>query len=85
MPATLSALAWSSMLYQIIVVTGFSFLMWFWLVRHYPATRLASFSMLTPVLGLLFGALLLNEAITARLAVALAAVAAGIVLVNRKA
>ena len=85
MPATLSALAWGSMLYQIVVVTGFSFLMWFWLVRHYPATRLASFSMLTPVLGLLFGALLLNEAITSRLAVALAAVAAGIVLVNRKA
>ena len=82
-PHALSALAWSAMLFQIVIVTFVSYLVWFWLVRHYPATRLASFTLLTPVFGLLMGALLLNEPITARLLIALVAVAAGIVLVNR--
>jgi drug/metabolite transporter (DMT)-like permease len=81
---TLSALTWASLLFQVVVVTFASYLLWFWLVRHYPATRLASFTLLTPVFGLLLGALLLGEPITLRLLVALAAVAGGIVLVNRR-
>ena len=48
-----------------------------------PATRLASFTLLTPVFGLLLGAGLLGEPITARLLIALVAVAIGIVMVNR--
>jgi drug/metabolite transporter (DMT)-like permease len=85
LPARLSALAWSSLAFQTVVVSFASYLAWFWLVRHYPATRLASFTMLTPVFGLVLGALLLAEPVTARLLVALATVAAGIGLVNRKA
>ena len=84
-PARLSMLAWASMAFQIVVVTFASYLLWFWLIRRYPATRLASFTLLTPVFGLLLGALLLGEPITLRLVVALAAVASGIVLVNRRA
>lgn len=80
---TLSALTWASLFFQVVVVTFASYLLWFWLVRHYPATRLASFTLLTPVFGLLLGALLLGEPITTRLVIALLAVAAGIVLVNR--
>lgn len=80
----LSPLTWASLFFQIVVVTFASYLLWFWLVRHYPATRLASFTLLTPVFGLLLGALLLGEPVTPRLLVALAAVAAGIVIVNRK-
>jgi drug/metabolite transporter (DMT)-like permease len=41
------------------------------------------FTLLTPVFGLLMGALLLSEPVTARHVAALLAVAAGIVLVNR--
>lgn len=80
----LSPLTWASMFFQVVIVTFASYLLWFWLVRHYPATRLASFTLLTPVFGLLLGALLLGEPITARLVIALVAVAAGIVLVNRR-
>jgi drug/metabolite transporter (DMT)-like permease len=79
-----SALTWVSLFFQIVVVTFASYLLWFWLIRHYPATRLASFTLLTPVFGLLLGALLLGEPVTARLLVGLAAVAAGIVVVNRR-
>ncbi|HEX2539609.1 MAG TPA: DMT family transporter [Caldimonas sp.] len=83
LPRQLSTLAWSSMAFQIVVVSFASYLLWFWLIRHYPATRLASYTMLTPVFGLLLGAWLLAEPITARLVFALVAVAAGIYLVNR--
>jgi drug/metabolite transporter (DMT)-like permease len=48
------------------------------------ATRVASFTLLTPVSGLIAGALLLGEPVTARLVVALATVVAGIALVNRR-
>jgi drug/metabolite transporter (DMT)-like permease len=81
----LSLLAWSSLAFQIVIVSFVSYLVWFWLIRHYPATRLASFTMLTPVFGLVLGALLLAEPITSRLLIALATVAAGIFLVNRRA
>ena len=84
LPARLSPLAWASMGFQTVIVSAFSYLVWFWLIRSYPATRLASFTLLTPVFGLLLGALLLGEPITLRLVIALLAVAAGIVLVNRR-
>lgn len=80
----LAPLTWASLFFQIVVVTFASYLLWFWLVRHYPATRLASFTLLTPVFGLLLGALLLGEPVTLRLLVGLAAVAVGIVVVNRR-
>jgi drug/metabolite transporter (DMT)-like permease len=84
MPTRLSGLAWSALLFQIVIVTFASYLVWFWLVRTYPATRLAAFTMLTPIFGLLMGALLLSEPITPRLLIALGAVAGGIFLVNRR-
>ena len=69
--------------FQAVIVTFASYLVWFWLIRHYAATRLAVFTLSTPLFGLLAGALLLGEGISARLVGALAALAAGIVLVNR--
>ena len=81
-------LAWSWRLvglfgFQAVIVSFASYLLWFWLIRHYPATRLSSFTLSTPLFGLLAGALLLGEPITPRLMLALAGLAAGIVMVNR--
>jgi drug/metabolite transporter (DMT)-like permease len=84
LPTRLSVLAWASLGFQVVIIVTASYLVWFWLMRRYPATRLASFTLLTPVFGLLLGALLLGEPITPRLVIALAAVATGIVLVNRR-
>ncbi|NUZ04587.1 DMT family transporter [Piscinibacter koreensis] len=84
LPLQLSALAWTSLAFQVVVVTFASYLLWFWLMRHYPATRLASFTMLTPMFGLVLGVLLLGEPLTGRLVLGLATVAAGIYLVNRR-
>jgi drug/metabolite transporter (DMT)-like permease len=73
-----------SLAFQTVIVTFASYLAWFWLVRHYPATRLAAFTLLTPVFGLVAGVLLLGEPLTARLVTALGAVVAGLALVNRR-
>ena len=51
-PVRLSTLAWAALLFQVVIVTFVSYLVWFWLIRHYPATRLSSFTMLTPMFGL---------------------------------
>ena len=81
-------MAWSLRLmglvgFQMVIVSFASYLLWFWMIRHYPATRLASFTLATPLFGLLAGALLLGEPITARLVVALVALAAGVLMVNK--
>jgi drug/metabolite transporter (DMT)-like permease len=82
-PARLTGASLWPLAFQTIVITFASYLVWFWLVRHYPATRISAFTLLTPVFGLLAGVVLLGDPLTLRLGVALAAVCAGIVLVNR--
>ncbi len=83
-PAAWSGFALGSMFFQSVVVAFASYLAWFWLVRHYPATLLSSFTFLTPLFGLLFGWALLDEPVTPQLLMALAGVAGGIWLVNRR-
>lgn len=79
-----SLLVTGSLFFQAVIVAFASYLGWFWLLRHYPATRLSAFTFLTPMFGLVFGAVLLGEPITARLAIAMAGIAVGIWLVNRR-
>ena len=73
----------ASLAYQTVLVAFASYLAWFWLVVHYPAGRLSAFSFLTPLFGVLAGALLLSERVSSALAAALVLVVLGIWLVNR--
>jgi drug/metabolite transporter (DMT)-like permease len=70
------------MAYQAVIVAFASYLAWFWLLTRYLAARLAVFSFLSPLFGVLAGVLVLDEPLTARFAVAALLVGAGIVLVN---
>lgn len=72
-----------SLAFQIAVVAFASYLVWFALVRIYPASTLSAFTFLTPLFALVFGAMLLGERVSAALIVSLALVAFGIWLVNR--
>lgn len=72
-----------SVAYQAVGVAFISYLAWFWLIAHYPASRLSAFSFLTPLFGMLAGWLLLDEQVTWALALALVLVGLGIYLVNR--
>lgn len=79
-----SALAWGSVFLQTAVGAFASYLAWMWMLRHYPATQMATFTFLTPLFALVFGVVLLGEPLTLQLVLALLGVAAGIVLVSRK-
>jgi drug/metabolite transporter (DMT)-like permease len=80
-----SAMAWGSLFLQTAVGAFASYLAWMWMLRHYPATQMSTFTFLTPLFALVFGVVLLGEPLTLQLVLALVGVAAGIVLVSRKA
>ena len=76
--------AWVSLALQTIVGAFVSYLAWMWMLGRYPATKISVFVFLTPLFALLFGALWLDEVVTVGLATALAFVAVGIVIANRR-
>ena len=73
---------WASLAFQSVVVSFASFLVWFWLLRHYLASRLGVFSFLTPLFGIVLGAWLLAEPIEASFLMGAVPVLLGIVLVS---
>jgi drug/metabolite transporter (DMT)-like permease len=75
---------WGIFAAQVIFVVCIGFLTWFWVLSIYPASDMATFSFLAPVFGVLFGWLLLGEAISWSIIASLALVGTGIVLVNRR-
>lgn len=73
---------WAGLLFQVLVVSFASYLLWFWLLRKYLASRLGAFSFLTPLLGVVLGAMLLGEKIEPHFVLATVPVLLGIVLVS---
>jgi drug/metabolite transporter (DMT)-like permease len=71
-----------SLAYLILVMSVGATFLWFWLLRHGEASRVSAFYFLTPIFGLALGALLLGETVRPLDGLGLAAVAAGIVLVQ---
>ena len=53
----------SSMLFHVLVMSFFSLMLWFWLLRKYLANSLGVFSFLTPIFGMIFGVIFLKETI----------------------
>jgi drug/metabolite transporter (DMT)-like permease len=80
----LSGAAILSLLFQTVFISIISYLVWFWLLRHYLTSRLMLLSLMTPLFGVLFGALLLREPIESRFAIGSLLVLAGISIVNRR-
>lgn len=69
------------LLYQGIAVSGLCFATWFLLLKHYPASRLATLAFLSPFFGVLFGNLTRGEPLTLPLVVGGLFVGVGIYLV----
>lgn len=74
-----------SLAYLVLLLSIGGSFFWFWLLRHGEASRVSAFYFLTPIFGLGLAALLLHEHVTWLDAVALAAVALGITLVQGRA
>lgn len=74
-----------ALLFQAIYVVAFTYVLWFWMLGRYPASSLSSFAFLTPVFGVLCGAIFLGEPLSANVFVALALIVSGLIIVNRPA
>ena len=83
-PAQWSPLALLSVFYQAVIVTFASYLLWFWLLTRYPATKVQAFTFLAPVFGTAWATTLLGETLTTRLLLGLAGVAVGLTLLSRR-
>lgn len=79
----LNLIVLSSLFYQSVIVAFISYLAWFWLIHKYTVSRLAAFTFLTPLFGVILGGLVLNEPITLLIWIGLTCVAGGLFVVNR--
>lgn len=52
-----------SMVFHVLIMSLFSLILWFWLLKNYLANALGVFSFLTPLFGVVFGVLFLHEQI----------------------
>lgn len=77
-----SPLAIGSIVLQGVVVSFFTYLAWFWLLRRYLASNMAVFSFMTPLFGVTFGVLVLDEPLTLNFIIGAALVLSGITLVS---
>ena len=66
-----------------VLFASIGFIFWVWLFKRYSATTVASFSFLTPIMGIFFGWLLLSEQLSNALFIAGMLVTGGIYLVTR--
>jgi drug/metabolite transporter (DMT)-like permease len=78
-----SAVALGALAYQAVWVVCVTYMAWFALIVRYSASRLSSFTFLTPLFGVVAGHIVLNEPLSPPFALAAALVAIGLVLVNR--
>ena len=73
----------ASLFYQGVVVAFMSYLVWFWLIHRHTVSRLAAFTFMAPLFGVILGGLILNEPVTLLVWTGLACVAGGLYMVNR--
>jgi drug/metabolite transporter (DMT)-like permease len=72
----------ASIIYQSVIVAFMSYFIWFKLIHNYSVSRLSAFTFFTPIFGVLFGTLLLDEEFSVSLMVGLPMVCLGIFFVN---
>jgi drug/metabolite transporter (DMT)-like permease len=65
-----------------VVCSAFAYILLYWLIERIGATRTSLVSYLLPPFALMYGALLLNEQVTAQQLAGLALVIVGVVLSN---
>jgi drug/metabolite transporter (DMT)-like permease len=79
---TVSTRGLTALCYQTFVTASFGFIVWNRLLKTYGAVALHSFVFIMPLVGVVLSGWLLNEPLTSRIWMALAAIAAGILVVH---
>lgn len=72
----------SSLVFHVVIMSFLSLMLWFWLLRQYLANGLGVFSFLTPVFGMIFGVLFLNETIELNFIIGTVMVMFGVLVVT---
>ncbi len=83
MPISLTSPVIAALFFQSVIVAFASYLGWFWLLHQFQAGRLAAFTFLTPMFGVILSGVFLHEQLTIFLGMGLVMVTGGIYLVNR--
>jgi drug/metabolite transporter (DMT)-like permease len=79
----LNSVVVASLIYQSVIVAFASYLVWFWLIQRYMVSRLAAFTFMAPLFGVILGGLILDEPLTLLVWIGLSCVAGGVYVVNR--
>lgn len=79
---TMTNIVWASLIFQVVMVCVVAMLLWFWLLTVYPASQLGVLCFLTPVFGIVFGVMLLDEVVEPQFIVGAGLILAGIALVS---
>jgi len=80
----LEPIHWAALVFQTLAIASFGYLFWFFLLKRYPASGVASFAFLSPVFGVGLGWLMLGETVGSEIIGGLVLVALGITLINRR-
>lgn len=77
-----TVLSIGSLIFHTVLISFASYLIWFWLLKKYLASRLGVFSFLTPIFGVIFGIFLLNEHVEINFVIGTVLVMCGVLIVS---
>lgn len=70
--------------FQVIIIMCMGFIGWLWVMSRYSASSTSSFAFLTPIFGVLFGWLIMDDIINEQIYLSLFLTCLGIYLINKK-
>jgi len=73
----------ASFAFLVLILSVGASMLWFWILQHGEASRVSAYFFLTPVFGLVLGAILLHEPLQTLDGAGLGVIAAGLWLVAR--
>ncbi|CAI0977737.1 Probable amino-acid metabolite efflux pump [Serratia liquefaciens] len=79
---TLSSVAWSSLVFQTVIVSFISYLIWFSLLCHYQASSLGILTFMTPIFGILAGVVILGEPLQIEFVLGSVLIVLGLIVVS---
>lgn len=75
-------LTYISFIFQAGFVVAFTYPLWFWMIRRYPASALSNFALLIPAFGVMLSGVVLGEPMGWKLFAALGLIAGGLFIAN---
>ncbi len=73
--------AWGGIAYMAIASTVIAYGLWYWLLKHNPISQVIPYTLLSPILCVLFGVTLLGETITTQTMIGGAVIISGVAII----